>query len=130
MIETISENFPRPEIYLKLQPDPSLEVSLLNVFTDVVEFSVQALQYFGYRSTGEFKLLPSRGLITVPDLPGLKRLCGLTRLPCKEQFGGILDRLRKHSRDANDNAKAIEMSGGGGYRAGKIHGTDVYSEFC
>ena len=55
MIEIISGNLPRLEIYLKLQPDPSLDVSLLNVFTDVVEFSVQAFRYFGMGSISEFK---------------------------------------------------------------------------
>ena len=55
MIEIISDNLPHLDIYLKLQPDPSLDVSLLNIFTDVVEFSVQALRYFGMRSISEFK---------------------------------------------------------------------------
>ena len=57
MIDTISNNLPRLEIYLRLQPDPHLDVSLLLVFTDVVEFSVQAFQYFGQHSVSESRLL-------------------------------------------------------------------------
>ena len=57
IIETISNNLPRLEIYLRLQPDPHLDVSLLLVFTDVVEFSVRAFQYFGQHSASESRLL-------------------------------------------------------------------------
>ena len=53
MIETISNNLPRLEIYLRLQPDPHLDISLLHVFTDVV----QAFQYFGLHSASESRLL-------------------------------------------------------------------------
>lgn len=66
MIETISDNLPRIEIYLRLRPDPHLDVSLLNVFTDVVEFSVKAFQYFGLSSIGVSSLLCK--LMAVPDL--------------------------------------------------------------
>ena len=65
MIEVISGNLPRLEIYLKLQPDPSLDVFLLNIFTDVVEFSVQAFRYFGMRPISEFKPLFSCCLVAV-----------------------------------------------------------------
>ncbi|KAF8853289.1 hypothetical protein BDZ45DRAFT_81093 [Acephala macrosclerotiorum] len=46
LIEVISENHPRFEIYGKLPPDPILQIALLNIFTDVVEFSVRAFRFF------------------------------------------------------------------------------------
>jgi len=46
LIEAISENHPRFEIHGKLPPDARLEVALLSIFTDVVEFSVRAIQFF------------------------------------------------------------------------------------
>ena len=68
MIEIISGNLPHLEIYLNLQPDPSLDASLLNVFTDVVEFSVQAFRYFGMRPISEFKPLFACSLVAVLNL--------------------------------------------------------------
>ena len=47
------------------------------------------------------------------------------RFPLKEQFGDILDRLGRHSREADDNARVIEILRNAEYRNGKIHGTDV-----
>ena len=74
MIEVISGNLPRLEIYLKLQPDPSLDVFLLNVFTDVVEFSVQAFRYFGMRSISEFKPLFACSWVPVLTLPAFRAI--------------------------------------------------------
>lgn len=56
LIEVISENHPRFEIYGKLPPDPVLQIALLNIFTDVVEFSVLALQFFRRSALGLFSL--------------------------------------------------------------------------
>jgi hypothetical protein len=50
MMQTIKEDLPRFEIYEQLNSDPILRVALLNIFTDVVEFSVKAYQYFGRRA--------------------------------------------------------------------------------
>ena len=74
MIEIISDNLPHLDIYLKLQPDPSLDVSLLNIFTDVVEFSVQALRYFGMRSISEFKVPFVCSLVAVLTLSAFRAI--------------------------------------------------------
>ncbi|KAF8246217.1 hypothetical protein K440DRAFT_553948 [Wilcoxina mikolae CBS 423.85] len=50
MIRTIKEDLPRFQIYEQLKSDPILDVALLNIFTDVVDFSVQVYQYFGRRA--------------------------------------------------------------------------------
>ncbi len=46
LLESITESLPRLEVYEKLQSDSILQVALLNVFTDVVDFSVRAFQFF------------------------------------------------------------------------------------
>ena len=56
LIEVISENHPRFEIYGKLPPDPILQVALLNIFTDVVEFCVRAIWFFKRNALGLFSL--------------------------------------------------------------------------
>jgi len=56
LIEVISENNHRFEIYGKLPPDPILQIALLNIFTDVVEFSVRASQLFRGSTRGLFFL--------------------------------------------------------------------------
>jgi len=45
VIQTISDGLPRLEFYQKLQSDRILQTSLLNIFTDVVEFSVLVLRH-------------------------------------------------------------------------------------
>jgi hypothetical protein len=56
LIEAILENHPRFEIYGKLPPDPILQIDLLSIFTDVVEFSVRAFQFFRRGALGLFSI--------------------------------------------------------------------------
>lgn len=67
LIEVISENHPRFEIYGKLPPDPVLQITLLNIFTDVVEFSVRAFRFFRRSALGLFSLpvLDDNSLMTL-----------------------------------------------------------------
>ena len=123
MIETISGNLPRLEIYLRLQPDPHLDVSLLDIFTDVVEFSVRAFQYFRLRLiSGSHPAYAVTELSLTFRDPG--RLLRLMRFPFTEQFGDIMDRLRRHSREADENARAIEMLRNAQFRNGIAHSAD------
>lgn len=46
LLESIIESLPRLEVYEKLQSDNILQVALLSIFTDVVDFSVQAFHFF------------------------------------------------------------------------------------
>ncbi len=52
LLESITENLPRLEVYEKLQSDNILQVALLNIYTDVVDFSVRAFQFFQQRTLG------------------------------------------------------------------------------
>lgn len=49
MVQTISDNLPRFHIYERLESDAVLQIALLNIFTDVVEF---CLVVFGYLQRG------------------------------------------------------------------------------
>lgn len=53
VIQTISEGLPRFELYEKLQMELALQVALLNIFTDIVDFSVSALKHFRRASIGK-----------------------------------------------------------------------------
>lgn len=55
IITAMSENLPRFKIYQGLQSDPLLQVFLLQIFSEVVEFSVMA-NYFSQNSLGKFEL--------------------------------------------------------------------------
>lgn len=54
LLESITESLPRLEVYEKLQSDKILQVALLNIFTDVVDFSVRAIQFFRRGTIGMF----------------------------------------------------------------------------
>jgi hypothetical protein len=54
MIQTISDNLPRFHIYERLHSDAVLQLALLNIFTDVVEFCAVAFQYFRRNTLGKF----------------------------------------------------------------------------
>ena len=52
LLESITESLPRLEVYEKLQSDNILQVALLNIFTDVVDFSIRAFRFFRQRTLG------------------------------------------------------------------------------
>jgi hypothetical protein len=71
LIEVISENHPRFEIYGKLPPDPILQIALLNIFTDVVEFSARAIRFFKRNALGLFSLVLDDNYLLIDTLqPG------------------------------------------------------------
>jgi hypothetical protein len=51
VIQAISDNLPRLDIYEQLHDDPQFQIALVNIFTDVVEFAVKAYQYFRHRAS-------------------------------------------------------------------------------
>ena len=52
LLESITESLPRLEVYEKLQSDSILQAALLNIFTDVVDFSVRAFHFFRQGTLG------------------------------------------------------------------------------
>ena len=45
MIEVVGSSLPRFQLYEKLDPDPVLQISLLNVFTHIVKFTIHVMAY-------------------------------------------------------------------------------------
>ncbi|KAH8762769.1 hypothetical protein F5882DRAFT_415593 [Hyaloscypha sp. PMI_1271] len=89
LIEVISENHPRFEVYGKLPPNPILQTALLNIFTDIVEFSVRAFRFF--RRSAPVRM--SRLLVR----------------PFKEEFGDIFDRLKRRTEVVDRTAMATQL---------------------
>ena len=89
IIRKITECLPRFEIYEKLQGDAKLQVAFLNVFTDVVEFSVRACQFFRRKS-----------------LVRLSRIIGRT---FDQELGDIVAQLERHAKVADQTAVATEL---------------------
>jgi len=56
LIQTVSEALPRLEVYEKLGEEPILQLALLEIFTDIVEFSVRAVRYFKRSSHCKYSL--------------------------------------------------------------------------
>ncbi|CZR64729.1 uncharacterized protein PAC_14628 [Phialocephala subalpina] len=89
LVLVMSEHLPRLEIYGRLQSDPVLQTALLNVFTDVVTFSVKVYHYFR-------RSLPVR-------------LVKAILRPSGDEFGEALGSLKRHSNIADSTAVAIEL---------------------
>ncbi|CZR62960.1 uncharacterized protein PAC_12857 [Phialocephala subalpina] len=89
LIEVISESHPRFEIYGKLPPDPILQIALLNIFTDVVEFSVRAYRFFSRSAP--------------------VRMARLVVRPLKEEFGDIFERLKRRTEVVDLTAMATQL---------------------
>ena len=53
MIQTISDAMPRLNIYEQLNDDSVLQTALINIYREVIEFSVSIFQYFNRRGLGE-----------------------------------------------------------------------------
>jgi hypothetical protein len=60
MLEIITESLPRLELYKKLQSDKSLQIALLNIFTDIVEFCAVTYKYFKRGMLGTFHMISER----------------------------------------------------------------------
>jgi hypothetical protein len=101
IITTVADNLPRFEVYQKLQTEPLLQASLLNIFSEIVEFSVLASRYF------------SRNTVL--------RLLRQVQCPFEREFGEILQRLDRHSKVVDKTAVAVEMLKAFEYRKRQEH---------
>lgn len=96
LLESIIESLPRLEVYEKLQSDKILQVTLLNIFIDVVDFSVRAIQIFR-RET-------------------LVRLTHTVVRSFDRDIGAVIARLERHTRAADQTAIATELLGAAEFR--------------
>ncbi|KAL9102265.1 MAG: hypothetical protein Q9163_002575, partial [Psora crenata] len=96
LLEMITECLPRLEVYEKLQSHEILQVALLHIFTDVVDFSVQAFQFF------------QRG--------PLVRLTTIAAGSFDQDIGSVIARLGRHARVADQTAVATELLGAAAFR--------------
>ncbi|KAF2261856.1 hypothetical protein CC78DRAFT_535313 [Lojkania enalia] len=96
VVEMMSENLPRLEIYAKLRLHPVLQIAMLNVFTDVIEFSIKAYKFFQRNAA--------------------VRLLGAMWRPFKQEFGGLIARLERHTKCVDDTAIALEQAEAATYR--------------
>ena len=104
---SITECLPRLEVYVKLQSESVLQVALLNVFADIVDFSVRAYQFF---QSGAL----SRSLRTAWCTPRSNRilLVRLTRIIIRsfdQDVGIVIARLEHHAKAADQTAIATEL---------------------
>lgn len=52
MVQVLTENLSRIELYQNLQNNPDLQTELLRIFNDVTSFCVKALVFFQRRTFG------------------------------------------------------------------------------
>ncbi|CAG9947012.1 unnamed protein product [Clonostachys rosea f. rosea IK726] len=97
MLEIITESLPRLELYKKLQSDKSLQIALLNIFTDIVEFCAVTYKYF------------KRGMLV--------RIGKLILTPLKTEFEKMCKRLKWHTKNVDDTAVAVELLRAADFRA-------------
>ncbi|VUC20488.1 unnamed protein product [Clonostachys rosea] len=89
IIEIITESLPRLELYKKLESDKGLQIALLNIFTDIVEFCAVTYKYF------------KRGTLV--------RIGKLILTPLKAEFEKMCKRLKWHTKSIDDTAVAVEL---------------------
>ncbi|MCJ1476865.1 hypothetical protein MMC13_005534 [Lambiella insularis] len=89
LLELIIECLPRLEVYEKLQSERILQVALLHVFADVIEFSVRAFQFF------------RRGTLV--------RLSQILIRTFDRDAGVVMARLERHARLADQTVVATEL---------------------
>jgi hypothetical protein len=53
MIEALSRNLPRLELYQQFQEHPLLQNALLNIFTAIVLFSLEVKRFYARRTLGK-----------------------------------------------------------------------------
>lgn len=52
LVQVLSGNLPRLELYERLHDDPQFKLSLVEVFSDVLEFAVAAYRFINRRTHG------------------------------------------------------------------------------
>ncbi|PTB59161.1 hypothetical protein M431DRAFT_527725 [Trichoderma harzianum CBS 226.95] len=96
MVEVLTENMSRMELYQNLQRDPNMQTELLQIFNDVAGFCVESLAFFQRRtSVRVWKLMTS---------------------PPKESFQRSIDQLKSHIQGVHNTAVAIELAKQDEYR--------------
>ncbi|PTB75636.1 hypothetical protein M440DRAFT_1357020 [Trichoderma longibrachiatum ATCC 18648] len=88
MVQVLTENLSRIELYQNLQNNPDLQTELLRIFNDVTSFCVKALVFF-QRRTFVWKLAIS---------------------PPKKNFQNSVDQLKSHMQGVHNTAVAIELA--------------------
>ena len=95
MIEIMKDTLPRLSLYEQLSHDAALQVSLLNVYTDILEYALQILRFIRYRSFIRF------GIIIATSF--------------RNDLGDCLKRLKMHANDVDQTANSVEI-----YRAAEM----------
>ncbi|KAL6867051.1 hypothetical protein J3F83DRAFT_739828 [Trichoderma novae-zelandiae] len=96
MVQVLTENLARLELYQNLQNDPSMQTELLRIFNDVTSFCVKALVFFQRRT--------------------LVRVWKLITNPPKKDFQSSIDQLKSHMQGVHNTAVAIELAKQNEYR--------------
>ncbi|KAF2877267.1 hypothetical protein BDV95DRAFT_141985 [Massariosphaeria phaeospora] len=89
LLHTVATCFRQVKLYQELGQDQTLHIPFLVLFTDIVDFSVQAIRYFGRSS--------------------VRRLAGLVFQPHKHEFAAMRERIREHGSDIRDAVFAREL---------------------
>ncbi|PMD29123.1 TPR-like protein [Hyaloscypha variabilis F] len=89
VIELISGNLSRLDVYERLHDDIRFKTALIDVFTEVVEFAVRAYQYFCQRAS--------------------KRLAYLVKLRSHDEFGDIVARIESKTKAVDDLASVLSQ---------------------
>ncbi|KAL7911358.1 hypothetical protein GGI35DRAFT_492655 [Trichoderma velutinum] len=96
MVDVLTENLSRMELYQNLQRDPNMQTELLQIFNDVASFCVESLAFFQRRTS--------------------VRLWKLMTGPPKESFQRSIDQLKSHVQGVHNTAVAIELAKQDEYR--------------
>ena len=105
LLESITESLPRIEVYERLQSENILQVALLNIFTDVVDFSVRALQFFHRGTLGMSQSQPGYHGLRVLSV----RLAQSVVRSFDRDMVAIIARLERHAKAADQTAMATEL---------------------
>ncbi|KAL7819460.1 hypothetical protein V8C44DRAFT_138759 [Trichoderma aethiopicum] len=90
MVQVLTENLSRIELYQNLQNDPDMQTELLRIFNDVTSFCVKALVFFQSRTPA--------------------RVWKLAISPPRKNFQNSVDQLKSHMQGVHNTAVAIELA--------------------
>jgi hypothetical protein len=105
VIQLISANLSRLDVYEGLHDDPRFKTALVDVFTEVVEFAVCAYQCFCQQASSMYRIKP---LLIIADII-LGRLAYLVKLRSHEEFGDIVARIESKTKAVDDLASVLSQ---------------------
>ena len=106
LLDAAHDALPRLELYQKLQASDELQIALLNVFTDIVNFSLHCYQYLRRGTFSRWRHLTASASRLTKRAVRLSKILGRS---FDQDIIAVISDLERHAKVADQTAIAVEL---------------------